>query len=158
MSNTLNILQLNVAKRKEVQYSLMNDETLKDFAVLAIAEPHATMINDNVVTSPIGHRNWIKMTPSVTREGLWPIRSMMWIRSDIEVTQVKVNSPDLTAAVIKLPDRRVLIVSVYVPNQDQNALTQEITLIDEAIQTTRAKYATRVDLILLGDFNRHDQL
>ncbi|XP_044715307.1 reverse transcriptase (RNA-dependent DNA polymerase) domain-containing protein [Hirsutella rhossiliensis] len=78
--------------------SLMNDEDLKDFAALAISEPHARNIDGKVVTSPMGHHNWTKMIPTCVRDALWPIRSMLWIRSDLEAEQVPVPSADLTAA------------------------------------------------------------
>ncbi|KAM4055630.1 reverse transcriptase (RNA-dependent DNA polymerase) [Hirsutella rhossiliensis] len=76
----------------------MNDEDLKDFAALAISEPHARNIDGKVVTSPMGHHNWTKMIPTCVRDALWPIRSMLWIRSDLEAEQVPVPSADLTAA------------------------------------------------------------
>jgi hypothetical protein len=40
MSRHLRILHLNVGKRKQVQQSLLNDETLKDFDALATVEPY----------------------------------------------------------------------------------------------------------------------
>jgi hypothetical protein len=41
MDRTLQILQLNVRKMDMVQQSLLNDESLKDFSVLAISEPYS---------------------------------------------------------------------------------------------------------------------
>jgi hypothetical protein len=41
IDRTLQILQLNVRKMDIVQQSLLNDESLKDFSVLAISEPHS---------------------------------------------------------------------------------------------------------------------
>ena len=142
MSSTLKMLQLNTGKRREVQQSLLNDEELKDFAILAIAEPHAIMIDNKLITSPTGHRNWTKMVPTTRQEGRWPIHSMMWVRSDIEATQVPIESANLTAAILKLPDRRVLVISVYIPCQDQETLAQEIQHMEEAIQDTRRKHGT----------------
>ncbi|EAQ84299.1 hypothetical protein CHGG_10703 [Chaetomium globosum CBS 148.51] len=133
---TLKILQLNVRKRREVQQSLLNDEGLKDFAVLAISEPYARLIEGSVTTVPMSHHNWTKLIPTTRRETTWPIRSMLWVRSDIEVEQIPVPSADLTAARIRLPDRAVLMVSVRFRNGT----------------------GTRTDIILAGDFNRHDQL
>ncbi|XP_044717870.1 reverse transcriptase (RNA-dependent DNA polymerase) domain-containing protein [Hirsutella rhossiliensis] len=98
MLESLRILQLNAHKSDVVQQSLMNDEDLKDFAALAISEPHARNIDGKVVTSPMGHHNWTKMIPTCVRDALWPIRSMLWIRSDLEAEQVPVPSADLTAA------------------------------------------------------------
>jgi hypothetical protein len=40
MIGHLSILHLNLGKRKQVQLSLLNDETLKDFDALAIVEPY----------------------------------------------------------------------------------------------------------------------
>jgi hypothetical protein len=54
---TLQILQLNVHKRSEVQQSLLNDEGLKDYTVLAISEPYARTIGGSVATVPRGHHN-----------------------------------------------------------------------------------------------------
>ncbi|EAQ85226.1 hypothetical protein CHGG_09240 [Chaetomium globosum CBS 148.51] len=80
-AQTLKILQLNVRKRREVQQSLLNDEGLKDFAVLAISEPYARLIEGSVTTVPMSHHNWTKLIPTTRREATWPIRSMLWVRS-----------------------------------------------------------------------------
>jgi hypothetical protein len=90
----------------------MNDESLKDFGVLAVSEPYSRAIENTVVTVPTGHANWTKMVPRVQRQERWAFRSMLWIRKDIEAEQVLVESSDLTAAVLRLPDRSVLVVSV----------------------------------------------
>lgn len=84
MNKILKVLQLNVRKQQTVQHSLMNDEQLKDFGVLAISEPYAWTTNNTVVTVPIGHSNWNKMVPTDHRRERWAFRSMMWIRKDIE--------------------------------------------------------------------------
>jgi hypothetical protein len=69
-----------------VQQSLLNDEGLKDYAALAISEPYARTIDGSVVTVPIGHHNWTKLIPTTTRRDIvWPIRSMLWVRSDLHV-------------------------------------------------------------------------
>jgi hypothetical protein len=65
MSRTLRILQLNVRKQQMVQHSLMNDESLKDFGVLAVSELYSRVIENRVVTVPASHLNWTKMVPSV---------------------------------------------------------------------------------------------
>jgi hypothetical protein len=39
----------------------MNDVQLRDFGVLAILEPYTQVIDDTVVTVPVGHTNWTKM-------------------------------------------------------------------------------------------------
>jgi hypothetical protein len=70
----------------------------------------------------MGHSNWTRMIPTVQREGRWAVRSMLWIQRDIEAEQVPVYSADLTAAKLRLPDRSVLVVSVYVEWNNTEAL------------------------------------
>src|SRR6202008_986542 len=122
MNRMLQILQLNVRKQQGVQNSLMNDAQLRDFGVLAISEPYARVIDDTVVTVPMGHTNWTKMVPSVQCRERWAFRSMLWVRKEIEAEQIPVQSSDLTAAVLRLPGRSILAVSVYVEGQDEEAL------------------------------------
>lgn len=38
---------------------------------------------------------------------------MLWVRGDIECDQVTALSADLTVALMRLPDRTVLLASVY---------------------------------------------
>ena len=104
MHKSLRTLQLNVGKRDTIQQSLMNDNKIRDYGVIAISEPYARIIENTVIISPTGHNYWTKMTPTERHEGRWPIRSMLWIRSDIEAEQIPVASPDLTAARLQLPD------------------------------------------------------
>ena len=131
---------------------------MKDCGVLAISEPCARIIDGTLVTAPMGHPNWIKIVPTVQRMERWAVRSMLWIRKDIEAEQVPIQSLDLTAAVLRLPDRSILVVSVYVEPQDAEALRVAIRELHQVIRETRSKIGTRVDVVLAGDFNRHDQL
>jgi hypothetical protein len=158
MLESLRILQLNAHKSDVVQQSLMNDAGLKDFAVLALSEPYARNIGGEVVTSPMGHHNWTKMIPTCARDGLWPIRSMLWIRSDLEAEQVPVPSADLTAAVLRLEGREVMVVSVYVQGKNDEALTSAMELLRDLIDRFRDGTGNRTDVVLAGDFNRHDLL
>ena len=77
MCSTLQILQLNVRKQSMVQQSLMNDEKLRDFGVLAITEPHVRKQGDTLVIVPTGHPNWTRMIPTEQEEGRWAVRSML---------------------------------------------------------------------------------
>ena len=38
--NRVQIMYLNVGKRRTVQHSLLNDEVLKDYTVLTVLEPY----------------------------------------------------------------------------------------------------------------------
>src|SRR5271163_1154279 len=138
MSRTFQILQLNVAKREMVQLSLLNDDNLEDFSVLAISEPYSWRADENntTVVIPSQHHNWTKMIPTAFHDGRWPIRSMLWIRKDLEARQIVVDSADITAALLGLPDRSILIFSVYVPQSDPAALQQILHLLQAVIQST----------------------
>lgn len=152
------MIQLNVRKQGEVHDSLMNDEELQDVSVVAIQEPHARRIQGRLLTTPMLHHKWTKMVPSTWREGRWPIRSMLWVNREVEAEQVRVESPDLTAAIIRLHERRVLVVSVYIPGGDQQALRDACNKLDTVIEDARRRAGTVVDVVLAGDFNQHDQL
>ena len=158
MSRTLRLIQLNVRKRGVVHDSLMNDKEIQDATVLAIQEPQARVVHGRLLTTPMGHHKWIKMVPSTWREGRWAVRSMLWVNKDVEAEQVPTGSPDMTAAILRLPDRQVLVVSVYVPNQDPQALRGACDDLRKMITDTRRDAGTTVDVVIAGDFNRHDQL
>ena len=159
MSKSLRIIQLNVRKRSEIHDSLMNDEEITDAAVIAIQEPQARRINDRLLTSPMAHHKWTKMVPSICREeGRWAIRSMLWIRKDLEAEQIPIASPDLTAAVLRLPERQILIVSVYVEGGNVQALAETCNMLRTVITDVRRYAGHIVDVAIVSDFNRYDQL
>ncbi|KAM5529724.1 hypothetical protein FOXYSP1_17568 [Fusarium oxysporum f. sp. phaseoli] len=158
MGTNLRIFQLNVHKKDVVQLSMMNDRDLQDYAVLAVAEPYALNIEGSVVTTPNSHRNWIKYIPTKRHDMQWPIRSMLWIRSDLEAEQVPIPSADLTGAILRWPDREVLVVWVYVAGKDEEALRTAMRQLHATIGSFRNSTGKRTDVILAGDFNRHDQL
>ncbi|RKK97848.1 hypothetical protein BFJ70_g17589, partial [Fusarium oxysporum] len=158
MGTNLRIFQLNVHKKDVVQLSMMNDRDLQDYAVLAVAEPYALNIEGSVVTTPNSHRNWIKYIPTKRHDMQWPIRSMLWIRNDLEAEQVPIPSADLTGAILRWPDREVLVVSVYVAGKDEEALRTTMRQLHATIGSFRNSTGKRTDVILAGDFNRHDQL
>lgn len=85
---------------------------------------------------------------------------MLWIRKDIECEQLVVPSADITAALLRFPDRSVLLASVYVKgkNANANALSEAMALLQALIGGTRRRIGTRVDIVLAGNFNRHDVL
>jgi hypothetical protein len=158
MSSTFRMIQLNVRKRGEVHDSLMNDEEIQDAAVLAIQEPQARLIKGRLLTTPMGHHKWTKMVPRTFAEGRWAIRSMLWIRKDLEAEQVPIDSHDTTAALIRLPGRRVLVVSVYVQGQEPRALRETCERLRNMIVDARQGTGEVVEVVIAGDFNRHDQL
>jgi exonuclease III len=152
------MIQLNVRKQGEIHDSLMNDEEIQDVTVLAIQEPHARRIQGRLLTTPMGHHKWTKMVPSSWREGRWPIRSMLWVNKEVEAEQVRIESPDITAAVVRLPDRLILVTSVYVPGGDPQALRVTCDNLRKAVRDVRRDGGAVVEVVIAGDFNRHDQL
>ncbi|KZL86802.1 reverse transcriptase, partial [Colletotrichum incanum] len=158
MSERFRMIQLNVRKQGAVHDSLMNDEAIRGATVLAIQEPQARVIQGRLLTTPMGHQGWTKMVPSTCRDGRWAIRSMLWVRKDVEAEQIQVESPDLTAAVIRLEERLVLVASVYVPRDDSHALRDTCNHLRRIVTETRRRTGRVVDLVAAGDFNRHDQL
>lgn len=158
MHRDLRIFQLNVRKRDTVQLGVMNDADLSDYAVLSLTEPYARLIDGAVVTAPMSHSKWTKMVPSVANPVGWPIRSMLWVRRDLESEQVAVSSPDLTAAVLRLQGRQVLVVSVYVQCNGASALLAAVREVNNLISRFRSGTGERTDVVVAGDFNRHDVL
>ena len=55
MSNTLRVIQHNVAKQGLIQESLMNDSEIENATVLAIQEPQARTIRRRLLATPMGH-------------------------------------------------------------------------------------------------------
>jgi hypothetical protein len=102
----------------------MNDEDLQDAAVIMIQEPQARNIGGRLITTPMTHHKWTKMAPQTWSEGRWAVRSMLWANRDLEAEQIHTDLPDLTAAVIRLDQRIVLVASVYVAGQDEEALQE----------------------------------
>ncbi|KZL68744.1 reverse transcriptase, partial [Colletotrichum incanum] len=156
--NKPKMMQLNVMKRGEIHESLMNDEAIRDATVLAIQEPQARVIQDRLLTTPMGHQGWTKMVPSTCREGRWAIRSMLWVNKEVEAEQILVESPDVTAAVVRLEERLVVVASVYVPGGESHALRSICDKLRQIVLDTRQRADRVVDVVIAGDFNRHDQL
>jgi hypothetical protein len=122
MCKPMQFLQLNMQKRRGVQHSAMNDPGLKDYTALAISEPYVSEMDGKVRTSPVGHQSWMAILPSERHSGRWAVRSMLWVRKDIECEQVNVPSSDLTVVLLRLPDRSVLLASVHVEGANAAAL------------------------------------
>jgi hypothetical protein len=80
------------------------------------------------------------------------------VNKDVEAEQVSIESPDLTAAVIRLPERLIFMASVYVEGGDAHALRDACNHLRKAITKVRRDRDTVVEVMIVGDFNRHDQL
>lgn len=136
----------------------MNDASLKEHTAFAISEPYVFETDGKVRTSPMGHQGWTAILPSHRHDGRRAVRSMLWVRKDIECEQVNVPSADLTVVLLRLPDRLVLLASVYVEGSNTAALSETMRLLDDVISTVQRRSGPRLDVVVAGDFNRHDQL
>lgn len=102
MSSTLRILQLNVWKQSTVQQSLMNDEQLRDLGSWPSRNHMYGSRGDALIIVLTGHSNWTRMERDESGRA---VRSMLWVRKDLEAEQVTVKSPELTATILRLPGR-----------------------------------------------------
>jgi hypothetical protein len=84
------------------------------------------------------------------------VQSMLWVHRDIEFEQVSAPSADLTVALLRLPDRSVLLASVYVEGGNAAALSGTMNLLNEAIHIAQRRGGPRLDVVIAGDFNRYD--
>ena len=153
------ILQINAQKKAEVMHSVINDESLRDFGALLLSEPLVRRDEEGKIRlTPAGHHNQFKIEPtSASTEGRWVYRSMIWTRSDLEAEQVQVESSDITAVIIRLPKHTILLFLVYVQGSDTEALRITIQKISQIINGERSKISA-LEVIIAGDFNRHDVL
>lgn len=69
-----------------------------------------------------------------------------------------IPSADLTGVILRFPDRDVLVVSVYVEGKNHEALMGAMGELHDRILDFRNGTGRRTDVILAGDFNRHDLL
>ena len=72
--------------------------------------------------------------------------------------QVSTGSPDLTAAIIRLEHQLVLVVSVFIAEQDDESLQDACATLRRLINDAQRKKGLAVEVVLGGDFNRHDWL
>lgn len=159
MNNKLDLLQLNVGKQIMVQQSLLNDSNLKEYAALVVLEPHVWRTEGELRIVPLHHRNWTKVIPTTQSEERWAIRSMLWVRSDLTAVQIPIPSSDLVGVILHVGEKRILLVAVYVPCQNAQALQGTVRLIERIIvEAQRQSAGAPLDVLIVGDFNRHDHL
>jgi hypothetical protein len=80
------------------------------------------------------------------------------VNKGVEAEQVPIDSPDVTAAVVRLPDRLVFTASVYMPGGDGQALQDIYAKLRIAIKEVRRRSGKAVDIMVLSDFNRYNQM
>ncbi|KAJ5543038.1 endonuclease/exonuclease/phosphatase [Penicillium sp. DV-2018c] len=130
-----------------------------------ISEPHIFYFsNPNPTTHH--HHKWQTVLAQGAKdenEKSKPIRSMMLVNNKLtNYDIIDVKSSDLTAISIQREERRPLAISVYVsPEQGRQGLeTLETTMrtIGDLCTMQTEKWGSNLDILVMGDFNRHDQL
>lgn len=79
----------------------------------------------------MGHQGWTAILPRERHNGRWVVRSILWVRKDIECEQAIVPSVDLTVTLLRLPDMSMLLASVYVERGNTAALNGTMRLLDD---------------------------
>ena len=156
MVRTFKVLQANLGKRPLVQHSLINDEGLQDYGLLMITEP-ACFVRDNgkVVAPPSRHAQWTQFLPTKTApDARFPIRLLIYARSDLRARSVPGPSSDITAVQFKIEQRSFLAVSVYVPPAEPETLKAAISVIRELVRV----HGIGRELIIAGDLNQYNQM
>jgi len=161
MSRKFSVLQANVRKMSEVQHSIMNDDSLENHSLLLISEPYLFRNQDEEFRiTPQSHPYWIPFLPKHSKEDPRP-RAMLWAHKDITARQIPTGSTDIAALLIEWEKRTLLAISVYVPEKsdsEDGELHDRLNKIRTVIDTARRNHENRVELLIAGDFNRHDQL
>ncbi|KOC07778.1 hypothetical protein AFLA70_340g000881 [Aspergillus flavus AF70] len=68
------------------------------------------------------------------------------------------NSKHALAAVIRLPERLIFMASVYVEGGDAQVLQDTCNSLRKAITKVRRDTGTVMEVMIVGDFNRYDQI
>ncbi|KAJ5215587.1 uncharacterized protein N7498_001994 [Penicillium cinerascens] len=147
VSRALCVLQANLRKGAETQLSLLNDRSLQSCDLLMISEPYVFLMND---------------TRHPLVGGLRPHRSMIWVnKKSFPYRQIDIASADIVAVLLFTPTP-TLTVSVFIPPgrgcEGAETLTQGLDAIRDAHRRVRCEHGDNIDILIVGDFNRHDQL
>lgn len=169
MRGKLHIDQTNMRKWRETTHSFFHDPDFEEASLLLFTEPFASLDSENLpVSVPVYHTKWQPFFPShvflptakrVTRA---LFRSMIWAAKGPKVQQVPVHHPEITAVILSLQDRTILMVSVYIPHstsasKNEPRLTTRLILIQETYIKIRES-TSNLELVVSGDSNRWDTL
>lgn len=113
MVRKLSILQANLNKQPGAQAALHNDEDIKDITAILGQEPSCFRADSTVVV-PGGGTKWTTFIPTATIESVYPVRSCLWLDRGVKAEQIAVPTADVTAVVMHIRKRRILLASVYI--------------------------------------------
>src|SRR5579859_625440 len=152
-SKPLRIMQYNVAKRREVMDSILNDESTEEYALLLLQE-HCYAHKQN---TPQLHQSWTAIESTMVDER--PSRTSIYINNN-KITpatfeQIFIPYKDITAiSIMPSPPfiKPILIINIY--NADNNTLIDEM----DNIMHQHVNIQDYEVVVLAGDFNLHHPL
>lgn len=81
---------------------------------------------------------------------------MLQVWNNIKAEQIPVESLDLIAAILQLPDKTVLVVSVYIEENNKEALISTTRLLYSLVVDIYRRDRKQTDVLIMGDFNRYN--
>ena len=165
MVKPLQVLQWNVGKRHEAQLSLLNDQKTNDYDFLLLAEPFRFTPKGQSRPRVPQHHYWEAVLPTTFTETIYQpfnFQSMIYINKRFKYQQIPIPDSDLTAVTVTHRQDTLLIVSAYIEyhqnaTQCKKALERRLQLIGATFQKVQQKNP-KAQLVVAGDFNRHDTL
>ena len=151
-SRPFRIWQQNVAKSSTAQHDLLAKAKPQDWDVIALQEPY---LNHLQLTHANPH--WNVIYPSnrnLDRQAR--VRSILLINTNIpsgQVSQIVVQSSDVTAMRIETTSRPLILINIY----NDNTHSRSIDAISNEWTTHEGTWLSNPDteLLILGDFNWH---
>ena len=62
----------------------MNDLGLQYHSATAVSEPCIWRTGNELIITPIGNANWVKLLPTTQSKYRWAVRIMLWIHKVVE--------------------------------------------------------------------------
>jgi len=163
----LRVLHLNAGKRPAVQHSLLNDDSLVDFDALTVVEPYIYQHPLTRAPTISQDRRWQVFTPTTRRSdghARHAFRSAIWVNGRCRATQLLADSYDVTAVLLHLADRKILLASCYEARSADSEAAREAELeevllvLRQTLQEAKKIEGERLEVLVYADFNRHHAL
>jgi hypothetical protein len=127
-------------------------------------ELNCFLANDQVVV-PGTNPRWTRFIAQGKRLFRAPVRSCIWASRELAITQLNVDSADITAVMAHIEERRLIIVSIYIPDlcarrtkeENLEELSSRLGAISKLIQEEKLRNP-HTESIIASDFNRHNLL
>jgi hypothetical protein len=166
--NRVQIMHLNVGKRRTVQHSLLNDAAIKDFVAFTVVEPYVFQHPQTGEPTIPQDRRWQVFVPTTRRQDghvRHAFRAAVWVNRSYNASAIPTDSHDVAAVLLKLQERSLLVIVGYearngVTEADREAdLAMRLQAVEAATQRARERVADEpLDVLVCTDFNRHHEL